>query len=100
LGEVLKQEMRPNDFVARWRSGDEFVIVLPETSLEIAQNVGNRLRENVKKASQGWQFPITISMGVSCYPTNGNSINELIDCAEMALRLAKEQGKDRVAIIE
>jgi diguanylate cyclase (GGDEF)-like protein len=100
LGEVLKLEMRPNDFVARWRSGDEFIIVLPETSLEIAQNVGNRLRVNVKKASQGWQFPITISLGVSCYPINGNSINELIDCAEMALRLAKEQGKDRVAIIE
>jgi diguanylate cyclase (GGDEF)-like protein len=99
LGTALKQGVRPDDFIARWRSGDEFIVVLPDTSLEDAKHIGNRLREMLKEVSQKWQFPITISIGVVSYPRNGITINELIDCAEKALRLAKAQGKDCVAII-
>jgi diguanylate cyclase (GGDEF)-like protein len=100
LGLVLKQGVRPNDFIARWRSGDEFIVVLPDTSLEYAKHVGNRLRDKVKEVSQGWQFPISISIGIVSYPKNGKTIDDLIDCAEKALRLAKSQGKDCAATIE
>jgi diguanylate cyclase (GGDEF)-like protein len=96
LGEVLKKDVRPNDFVARWRSGDEFFAVLPEVALEEAVQIGNRLKENVRKASQEWQFPITISIGAANYPKDGMTIQELIDQGEWALRAAKEQGKDRI----
>jgi diguanylate cyclase (GGDEF)-like protein len=100
LGMALKQGVRPNDYIARWRSGDEFIVVLPDTSIEEAKHIGNRLREKIKEASLEWKFPITISIGVASYPKNGETLNELIDCAEQALRLAKAQGKDCIAIVE
>jgi diguanylate cyclase (GGDEF)-like protein len=98
LGTALKQSVRPNDFIARWRSGDEFIVVLPGTSLADAKYIGDRLRETVKRVSQKWQFPITISIGIVSYPKNGKTVDELIDCAERALRSAKAKGKDCVAI--
>ena len=99
LGEILKQDVRPNDFVARWRSGDEFFVVLPGTGLEEAKNIGNRLRERIKETSQDWQFPVTISIGIVNYPNNGKTIEVLIDQGERALREAKAQGKDSVVTI-
>jgi diguanylate cyclase (GGDEF)-like protein len=99
LGEILKQDFRPHDFVARWRSGDEFFAVLPEVGLEEAIRIGNRLRERIKLGSKDWQFPVTISIGIVSYPNNGKTITELIDLGERALRDAKKHGKDCVATI-
>ena len=99
LGEILKRDVRPNDFVARWRSGDEFFVVLPGVVLEKAKDIGNRMRESIKKESQDWQFPVTISVGIVNYPNNGKTIEELIDQGERALREAKAQGKDCVVTI-
>jgi diguanylate cyclase (GGDEF)-like protein len=99
MGATLKQGVRPDDYIARWRAGDEFIIILPDTPLEEAQFVGNRLKELLKQASGKWELPITISIGAVSYPENGNTVNELIGNAEKALRKAKEQGKDCVAII-
>ena len=99
MGATLKQGLRPNDYIARWRTGDEFIVVLPDTPLKEEASVGKRLTEMLKEKSSGWELPITISIGVVSYPKNGNTVNELIDAAEKALRIAKEQGKDRVAII-
>lgn len=99
-GTALKQCMRPNDYLARWRSGDEFLVVLPGTNLEDAKLIGNRLRHTIKEVSQEWQFPITVSIGIVCYPKNGETVDELIDCAEQALRLAKAQGRDCAVTIE
>jgi diguanylate cyclase (GGDEF)-like protein len=100
MGTTLKEALRPNDYIARWRSGDEFIIVLPGTTQEDVKLLEKRLRESIKEASQKWQFPITISIGVACYPRNGETVDELIDCAEEALRLAKARGKDCAVMIE
>jgi diguanylate cyclase (GGDEF)-like protein len=100
LGEILKQEVRPNDYVARWRSGDEFFVVLLRVALEEAKDIGNRLRESIKEASQDWQFPVTVSIRIVNYPNNGKTIEELINQGERALRKAKEQGKDCVITID
>jgi diguanylate cyclase (GGDEF)-like protein len=100
MGATLKQGIRPNDYIARWRAGDEFIVILPDTILEDAKYIGIRLREKIKEDSGEWELPITISIGIVSYPKNGNTINDLIVCAEKALRLAKEQGKDCVATID
>lgn len=99
MGEVLKQAVRPDDFIARWRSGDEFFVVLPGVELDEADAIGNRLRTEIKEASQDWRFPVTISIGVVNYPLDGTTIEALIDEGERALRAAKQQGKDRTATV-
>lgn len=100
MSTVFKDNLRPNDFVARWRSGDEFVVILPDTLIEGAKIIGERFRLAVKEASKGWLFPTTISIGVASYPIHGDNINSIIDKAESANKRAKEQGKDQVVLAE
>lgn len=97
---VFKSNLRPNDFVARWRSGDEFVVILPDTSSTGAKIIGDRFRVAVKEASQTWRFPVTISIGSASYPTHGEDVNSLIDKAESANKRAKDQGKDQVVLAD
>jgi len=97
---VYKENVRPSDFVARWRAGDEFIVILPDTSIEGAKIIGERFRLAVKEASQTWRFPITISIGIATYPIHGDNINSLIDKAETANKHAKDQGKDRVVLAD
>jgi diguanylate cyclase (GGDEF)-like protein len=100
MGAVFKNNLRPSDFVARWRSGDEFIAVLPDTTGEGAKVVGERFRLAVKEASRSWRFPTTISIGIAVYPTHGNGIAALVDRAESALQRAKSQGKDQVILAD
>lgn len=100
MSAVFKNNLRPNDFIARWRSGDEFIAILPDTSSEAAKIIGERFRMAVKEASKSWLFPTTISIGVASYPTHGDNIDSLIDKAESANKRAKEQGKDQVVLAD
>ncbi|MGD8402290.1 MAG: diguanylate cyclase [Anaerolineales bacterium] len=97
---VFKNNLRPNDFIARWRTGDEFVVILPETTKEGAKIIGERFRLAIKEASKSWLFPTTISIGVASYPLHGENINTLIDKAESANKHAKDQGKDQVVLAD
>jgi diguanylate cyclase (GGDEF)-like protein len=100
MSAVIKEYVRPNDFVARWRTGDEFMVILPDTPADIAQKVGERIRLAVKEASKTWRFPITISIGIASFPTHGENIADLIDKAEAANKRAKDQGKDQVVLVD
>jgi diguanylate cyclase (GGDEF)-like protein len=100
MSAVFRDNLRPQDFVARWRSGDEFIAVLPDTSSEGAKVVGERFRLAVKEASQNWRFPTSISIGIATYPKHGNTVNALVDMAESALKRGKDEGKDRVILAE
>jgi len=98
LGGLLHDAIRPLDFLARWRTGDEFLILLGNTSVDQAVQLGNRLLDSVSKGSQDWTYPITISIGVSLYPDHGNSMDELVHQAEMGLGQAKNGGKNQVFV--
>jgi diguanylate cyclase (GGDEF)-like protein len=100
LGSTLKGEMRPNDFLARWRTGDEFLILLQDTSVEQALSIADRIRESVIDASKEWTYPITISVGVAGYPQNGTTAEDLLHQAELALSQAKNLGKNQVFVNE
>lgn len=98
LGDTLKGELRPDDFLARWRYGDEFLIILPNTCIDEAERAGERLRKKVEDVSQEWEFPVSISLGLACYPVHGKKIQALIGEAEKALRKAKVAGKNRIEV--
>ena len=78
--------------------GDEFIVILPSTTVEQAAIVGERLRAAVELASQGWLFPTSVSIGIAYYPKHGHTANQLVESAEKALSLAKMSGKNRVIV--
>ena len=98
LGETLKGEMRPSDFIARWRTGDQFLVVLPNSVPQSAAGVGERMRSTVEKISKDWMIHSTISVGVASFPQHGKTPQKLVEIAEAAVKRAKEQGKNRVAV--
>jgi diguanylate cyclase (GGDEF)-like protein len=100
MAAVLSENLRPGDFVARWRTGDEFMVILPNTSMQGAKVVGERFCAAIREASKCWLFPTSISIGIATYPKHGEHIHALVDVAEAANKHAKDQGKDRVILAE
>lgn len=98
LGAVLKNQLRPSDFLARWRTGDEFLAVLRGTTPEQAVAVADRMRQSVIEASANWAYPITISIGIAGYPLHGKTVADLLHQAELALGKAKNAGKNQVVL--
>lgn len=91
---------RAGDFVARY-GGEEFVIILPETLLEEAVSVANKVREAVKGLKIEHSYSpvapfITVSAGVAATIPQDTSYSRLLDGADSALYEAKELGRDRV----
>jgi diguanylate cyclase (GGDEF)-like protein/PAS domain S-box-containing protein len=88
LADALCSCCRDIDTPARF-GGDEFAVVLPETSAEAASLVAQRICENV--ATDGKGPKLSVSFGVAVYPQNGNSIESLLYQADSALYSMKRQ---------
>ena len=96
--QVFWKLLRKVDIICRY-GGEEFAIILPETSASSATNVAEKLRKAVaRKEIPGVPRPVTISIGVSEYPANGITRDELISAADSALYLAKQSGRNQVRI--
>ena len=100
LAQLLLQHLRPGDFIARWRVGDEFLVLLPATTKADAFVVAERLRSQVESTSKVWKIPITISIGISIYPSNGTTIKELLLAVEKAAKHSKDHGKNQITVLD
>jgi diguanylate cyclase (GGDEF)-like protein len=102
-GTFLQSRMRKDDIVCRY-GGEEFTIIMPESSVEVAQQRAERLREDVKKLdiSLNGQFlgSVSFSVGLACFPQNGASGEEILRAADLALYRAKSSGRDCVVVAE
>jgi diguanylate cyclase (GGDEF)-like protein len=96
LADLLTHHLRPGDFIARWRVGDEFLVLLPFTTGDAAFLVAERLRSGVEIISKGWEIPITISIGIACYPPNGRTAADLLANVERAAKASKNNGKNQI----
>jgi diguanylate cyclase (GGDEF)-like protein/PAS domain S-box-containing protein len=101
LGAYLQKRVREEDVACRY-GGDEFVIILTETSLETARRRARQLREGIKTLAvphRGrYLTPPTVSLGVALYPDHGASADELLRAADDALYRAKGRGRDCMVI--
>jgi diguanylate cyclase (GGDEF)-like protein len=91
---------RPGDFAARW-GGEEFVVLLPNTPLDGALEVAEKIRSDIENTSisaiDGSKIRVTISVGVnSLVPGKDDSIDTFISNADKALYSAKETGRNKV----
>ncbi len=99
LSEIIKECIRDVDIFARY-GGEEFAIILPQTPLKDALVIGERIRtkvsENEFKSDKDEILKVTVSVGISSYPENGRSHEELISLADQALYRAKDEGRNLV----
>lgn len=100
LAQVLMRETRGGDLAVRWRTGDEFVVALPETTREAAVQAAERIRRALPQASEHLPGPSTVSIGVAAFPHDGQTREELLARAEQANRRAKSLGKNRISFAE
>jgi diguanylate cyclase (GGDEF)-like protein len=98
VGQVCRMEMREHDIIARI-GGEEFVMLLPETTDEQALAVGERLRRRVEASPlrlDDREVAVTISIGVAVTCAGTESIGTLMKSADDALYRAKRDGRNRV----
>lgn len=101
LSRILENNCRKSDIVARW-GGEEFVILLYNTTITYAQNVAENIRKNVEDfyvETKSDKLRFTLSLGVSEFePQTDKDIECTISRADKALYTAKESGKNMVVV--
>ncbi|MDP8223753.1 MAG: diguanylate cyclase [Candidatus Lernaella stagnicola] len=100
IADVLRTRVREVDTPARF-GGEEFSVVFPETGVEGASAVAERVREAVAEAEvPGLPRKVTISIGIASFPDHASDSAGLIRAADIALYKAKHGGRNRVCIYE
>ncbi|HUK49148.1 MAG TPA: diguanylate cyclase, partial [Terriglobales bacterium] len=99
VGRLLENKCRQSNVVARY-GGDEFIILMPETSVEQAQILAERLRLWLATDPMLSEHKITGSFGVASFPVHGFSAESIIRVADMGMYISKKAGGDRVSTAE
>lgn len=100
VAERLQRSVRKNDVVFRL-AGDEFVIVLKDITLKECRNVAERIISEMSDSFilEGRESSISPSIGISFYPENGVSYQEILKNADRAMYLAKLKGKNNFQFV-
>lgn len=103
IAQILIQNLRDVDIIARY-GGDEFVVVLPETSLDVTVRIAQRLQQSMRAhmflEAEGHPVKLTASYGIASYPTHARNKKDLIRMADQAMYQAKYSGRDRICVAE
>jgi len=100
VAKVFKKAVRKNDIVSRY-GGDEFTILLPDTTLKKGAEFAEKIRLGVMeldflKKYSGPKIMVSVSLGIACYPETCTEQKVLREQADLALYKAKESGRNRV----
>ena len=102
VANILKENVRAIDLVSRY-GGEEFVVILINTSAENAMPVGKRIVENIANYPfelDGEKVKMTISAGMAEYPTQDKSLKGLVDYADQAMYKVKQAGGNDIILYE
>jgi diguanylate cyclase (GGDEF)-like protein len=98
VADAIRASLREYDVPARF-GGDEFVVLMPETTLPEAMSVAERIRREVEsivlKSGEG-SVPASVSIGVALFPAHGRTASDLLAAADRAVYKAKALGRNRV----
>ena len=98
ISNIIQENVREIDIVGRF-GGEEFCVVLPDTEMEGARVVAERIRKSAEKRlirAYDNTLHVTLSIGIAIYPSDGKLVEELMDKADWALYRAKSQGRNCV----
>ncbi|HLF24994.1 MAG TPA: diguanylate cyclase [Anaerolineae bacterium] len=103
VGRIIRETIRDYDIAARF-GGEEFCVILLEADQTVALNVADRIRQAIaahsfEVATSPTPIPVTMSLGVACYPTDGVTTEDLIRQADVATFQAKLRGRNCVVSI-
>ncbi len=99
LADEMRQVARENDVCVRY-GGEEFIMLLPETTRFEAFDIAEKLREKLEKTVSPCGEIITISSGIASYPGFGRHVMELIEIADKCLYEAKNTGRNKSVLAE
>jgi diguanylate cyclase (GGDEF)-like protein len=101
VAQLILGSVRDSDFVARY-GGDEFVLMLPESSSQAAMQMAERVRARIAghcfSGGVGAEIHLTASFGVASYPEHAMIAEKLIELADAAMYEAKQHTKDSVQV--
>lgn len=97
LGGTISSLLRGEDFAARW-GGEEFLILLPDTSLAGAQIVAQKLVSGINSSPKVGIPSVSVSIGVAVYAGPGEDVEGWVSRADEALYAAKRNGKSRFEV--
>ncbi len=101
IGDIIKSAIRMQDTAYRY-AGDEFTIILPETELEMAISVAERVRQAIENDTQALLDPrpltVTVSIGVVEYLTD-EDIKSLVHRADSAMYASKKKGRNSISYV-
>lgn len=98
LAKTLSSRNRRGDFACRY-GGEEFVVVMPNITIDTAYRRAEEFRKALNALSvpfENYRLTITISMGIACYPANGEDRESLLRSADRAMYAAKKAGRDHI----
>jgi diguanylate cyclase len=98
--ETMKHALRGSDIIARY-GGDEFVVLLPNTSRAMAREAGERVRKAIAGmgfAPNGEPIETTVSVGLATFPDDSDEVEDLMSRADQAMYASKKSGRNRVTV--
>jgi len=100
VGATLRSVLRTRDFAGR-KGGEEFAVLLPDTEIDAALEIAERVRVAIAEISlPGTDVSVTASIGVAGFPKHASTLDRLERLSDAALYLAKRQGRNRVELAE
>jgi len=100
VGATIRGVLRAGDFAGR-NGGEEFAVLLPDTDIDAATEIAERVRVAIAEISlPGADVSVTASIGVAGFPGHASTLDRLERLADAALYLAKRKGRNRVELAE
>ncbi|WP_409304079.1 sensor domain-containing diguanylate cyclase [Peribacillus sp. SCS-155] len=99
ISNLVTEEIRETDLCIRL-GGEEFLIVLPHTDIEMAHTVAERIRKRTEMTISPTGKPITISMGIGKDFDKTHDFDELLHISDQALYKAKKEGRNKVVAVQ